>query len=61
MWSVRAVKDVISTYFFNMVGRARLELATNGLKEVVALRFPIYLLAYFAVKMTVRLSVRLNE
>ena len=28
-----------------LVGRARFELATNGLKEVVALQKPIYLLA----------------
>jgi hypothetical protein len=28
-----------------LVGRARFELATNGLKEVVGLHLPIYLLA----------------
>ncbi len=42
-----------------LVGRARLELATNGLKEVVALSLPIYPLTYIALKTDVRLNVRL--
>jgi hypothetical protein len=32
MASVRTLEDVISAYPLKMVGRARFELATNGLK-----------------------------
>ena len=38
-----------------MVGRARLELATNGLKEVVGLQKPIQHMALIDQKMSVRL------
>ena len=44
-----------------LVGRARFELATNGLKEVVPLQNPLKINGLKGQKMTVRLSVRLNK
>ncbi len=38
VWAVKSVNHVLGIHLFLMVGRARLELATNGLKEVVALQ-----------------------
>ena len=61
MCSVYCVNHVTGLHPYSLVGRARLELATNGLKEVVALRSPIYILSLRVAKTTVRLSVRLKS